>query len=108
MSQKTTDSEIEDVIKDWFRFAKDREEGRKRREQESRQRMEPSVYSNYLIPLFSSPAITLRPSSICPSIRLFQKSSPLKPLNHLLQNIVQMITRVCRFKFVIFFLRIVK
>ena len=41
MSQKTTDGKIEDVIKDWFRFAKDREEGRKRREQESRQRMEP-------------------------------------------------------------------
>jgi hypothetical protein len=41
MSQKTTDSEIEDVIKDWFRFANDREEVRKRREQESRQRMEP-------------------------------------------------------------------
>jgi hypothetical protein len=29
------------VIIDWFRFAKDREEGRKRREQESRQRREP-------------------------------------------------------------------
>ena len=72
MSQKATDSEIEDVIKDWFRFAKDRERGRKRREQERRQRMALenvndvlwnyyeiifiiSVYSNYLIPLFSSP-----------------------------------------------------
>jgi hypothetical protein len=34
MSKKATDSEIEDVIKDWFRFANDREGGRKRREQE--------------------------------------------------------------------------
>ena len=41
MSQKATDSEIEDVIKDWFRFANDREGGRKRREQERRQRMAP-------------------------------------------------------------------
>ena len=41
MSQKATDSEIGDVIKDWFRFAKDREEGRKRTEQEIRQRMSP-------------------------------------------------------------------
>jgi hypothetical protein len=41
MSQKATDSEIEDVINDWFRFANDREEVRKRREQESRQIMAP-------------------------------------------------------------------
>jgi hypothetical protein len=76
-----------------------------------------SVYSNYLIPLFNSPesfpflihlsprvrwaiVIMLCPLTVCPSIRLFQKSSPLKPLNHLLQNFVQMITRVCIFTFV--------
>jgi len=39
MTQKATDNEIEDVIKDWFRFAKDREGGRKKREQAKRQRM---------------------------------------------------------------------
>jgi hypothetical protein len=33
MSKEATDGEIEDVMKDWFRFANDREGGRKRREQ---------------------------------------------------------------------------
>jgi hypothetical protein len=74
-----------------------------------------SVYSNYLIPLFSSPDPKGQVSychHFASVVRLsvhqtFQKSSPLKPLNHLLQNIVQMITRVCRFKFMICFLRIV-
>ena len=41
MSKEATDGEIEDVMKDWFRFANDREGGRKRREQERRQRMAP-------------------------------------------------------------------
>ena len=41
MSKEATESEIEDVIKDWLRFANDREGGRKRRKQERRQRMAP-------------------------------------------------------------------
>lgn len=32
-----TDSEIESVAKDWFRFAKDREGGRKHREEKKKE-----------------------------------------------------------------------